>query len=113
MPKDSPITLTYTQVFVPDPGRQRGTTFSAVFRGKAVPVPQADEIYSWCSVEKAEEPATFELRCHQRASPVCTIFVREESVTFECGSVKRDIEVPCGVRATLRVGRLPGTLAYH
>jgi len=111
--KDSPITLVYTQVFVPDPGRRRGTTFSAVFRGQAVPVPQADEIYSWCSADKTEDPTRFELRCHGRASPVCAIQVREESVSFECGAVRRDFDVPCGARATLKTGRLPGTLAYH
>ena len=112
-PKNRPITLIYTQVMVPDRGRQPGTTFSVAFRGQAVPVPQASAIYSWCSLEKTEEPTTCELRCYKRQAPVCTIRVREDSVGFECGAVKRDIEVPCGERATLRLGRLPGGVAYN
>ncbi|MCC6900581.1 MAG: hypothetical protein IT377_16500 [Polyangiaceae bacterium] len=113
-PKGSPITLVYTQVFVPSrPGQRKGTSFSVVFRGEAVPVPPASAIYSWCSADKTDDPATFELRCHKRAEPVCTIRVSEQSVAFECGTVKREIEVPCGVRATLKLGRLPGTLSYH
>lgn len=113
-PKGSPITLVYTQVFVPSrPGQRTGTSFSVVFRGEAVPVPPASAIYSWCSADKTDDPARFELRCHKRAEPVCTIRVSEQSVAFECGTVKREIEVPCGVRATLKLGRLPGTLSYH
>lgn len=113
-PKDSPITLVYTQVFVPSrPGQRTGTSFSVVFRGQAVPVAPASAIYSWCSADKTDDPAAFELRCHEREEPVCTIRVREESVAFECGAVRRELEVPCGVRATLKLGRLPGTLSYH
>lgn len=113
-PQGSPITLVYTRVFVPSrPGQRTGTSFSVVFRGEAVPVAPASAIYSWCSADKTDDPATFELRCHKREEPVCTIRVSEGSVAFERGAVKREIEVPCGVRATLKLGRLPSTFAAH
>lgn len=112
-PKERAISFSYQQVFVPTAGMQRGTTFSVSFRGRGVPVPPANEIYPWCSVEGTDAPATFRLTCEKRKEPLCTVHLREASVVFECGSARREIDVPCGERATLRPGRAVGGVSYH
>lgn len=115
VPKDSPVSIMYTQVFVASPGSPVGTSFNGSFRGRRIPMPRASAIYSWCSLDATAEPTRFTLSCKGRETKtsLCTLDLGEATLRVECGDQKHELEVPCGVRATVRTGRLPGGVSYH
>ena len=83
------------------------------FRGRVKELPRAAVVYPSCRVEPTESATRFTLRCAARKDPVCSVELAEAAVVIECGKNRQTFDVPCGVRATLKVGTIRGTVAYH